>query len=1181
MKKRILAVICMLSVFLCIMALGKDTQATTQSYLVGYGIRDINPWVDPNDHSKGILPVALTGNGNDYERTCTGLMDDNDDGEVGEGDGVYTTATAVTDPYGKTMIYITIDSLQGYQLVADDASSAIVKTLGSDVIAADQIIVNANHTHSGPYYAGHKNSSTPEFKAYYAYVVQQITDAAVEAYNDRAEAVMRRGSIDATESTAYLGYNGGKGYHMNAIRHYDVVSKKGNVSSLFYKYHVAGSNFGGMSTTMKGYTQVSRENALESDNTMYVLLFDFPNNAEKEPVIFVNWRAHSTTNSGGTNKTFVSGDFANSIRANMKKAGYRAAFFQGASGNVVTKSTQHNDWTAECYKEYGNYNANTNVYGRILTNIALDCVDRSMTEILPAGEIRHMRITYKGELQQDSDGYLAAAKAYQAACAELGENKFAAIPYSYTHSDGKTYIINSKFHANSIVNRSKASSSYTDIDMSVVIMGGNVAFVTGPGELADRYDLAGSTKNEDNDWYELITEAYGMPFVLGYTNNSRGYIPFSLEYTYNTDEYGEITGKKTNGDEFFAPGSYESNTSRFARGTGEALVQKYKQMLSILQDEPRVAYCEACKAEVEWTPLIAEQAKIKYLGTGHYYLIEDQKAGARAENQKIISADQKLCYDLNGHTVEAEGRNFSLSGNNATLNIMDSAGGGKVISYPGGNNVGGGVVLASGSTTQVNIYGGTLQFIRRDVAKGVYETGNGGVISSSGTVNMYGGTLIGGELRISKYYSPSSIVNGCGATVYTSGRFNAYGGRIVAGKAADGARGDCIYVVDTSGKVYLSGDAQVDEIYLNKNDGKRLTVKDAFTGKAAVYFNPDNVTMASSTDVGNSSSGSFGLSNLYCTSHSQWQLVVDGTNLRLASYDTAQEAVINTAEGVTTYTDLADAISAYQTGHIVLLKDITSEVAVGKDVYLDLNGKTISGKVTVAEGKTLYCMDSATDDYTVADGMYGKLTNVSGTVAAVSESASCAVDGYLMLQGEEGISFHRVNLRLSTVALRTEDVGLYYKSSFAADEMVAEKVIRFGVALSLKGEPTTENIKTDCAISWFTGFAAGKAANAGDGTSTIVKRIMRSDLETETNAFRADMQIYGRAYILLDDGTYLFGAGASRSLHEQMELVNRMWEDSGFTQAKKDAAVALYKAYESVMSSWSIAKIIEAATPAE
>ena len=1182
MKKVILAVLCVAVILLGSVMVSVSAETPADRYQVGYGIRDINPWVDPNDHSKGVLPVELHGNGNNWERVCTGFMDDNDDGVVGEGDGVFTTATAVTDPYGETMIYITIDSLQGYSNITADVRNALSTQLG---IRKDHVMVNGNHTHSGANYSGFKNSSNPQFKAYYEYIVQQIVDASVEAYNDRAEAVMSRGSIDATDSTAYLGYNNGKGYHMNAIRHYDVVSQwKTSTAPMFDVYHVAGSNFGGMTTTMREYKQKSRTNALVSDNNMYVLLFEFPNDSTKEPVIFVNWRAHSTTNSGGANKTYVSGDYANSIRANMKKNGYRAAFFQGASGNVVTKSTVLNDWTAECYKEYGNYEANTNVYGRILTDIALDCVDRKMTQELPAGKIKTMQITFHGEKQEDSEGYVAAAQAYQDASAALGENQFVKVPYSYTHTDGKTYIINSKFHASNILTRHKTTtSSYTDIELNAIMMGENVAFVTIPNEIADRMDLNGSLKDEDNDWLELINDAYGMPFVLGYTNDGKGYIPFSLEYAYNTAEYFELTGKKKDTSvkaaTFFAPGSYESNTSRFARGTGEAIIQKFKQMLQLVGNGYKTAYCEACKKEVEWTPLIAEQANNKNLGTGHYYLAEDLPAGDYAQNQRSVKAGEILCLDLNGHKMEAQSRNFYLEGSGATVNLMDSVGGGEVISYPGGNNVGGGLVYI-GAGTNFNVYGGTLKFIRKEFDGN--ETGNGAIAAVGGTMRIYGGTLIGGELMKSRYYSPSSTTNGCGGTLYiTGGKLYVYGGKIIAGKAADGARGDCIYMSNTSGRIYLSGDAEIDEIYIESLGGSILTVSGEFTGRAAVNINPEMNTITLNKDMGNSSSAKFGLENIYCTSHSQWRIGVSGTQLRAMKYSDKEVAAVSTPDGVTTYTSMNAAVAAYKEGHIVLLKDTAENVSFAADAYLDLNGCNITGAVTVADGKTLYCMDNLTDDYTVADGKYGKLSSVTGNVTGVPADADCAIDGYLMVEEAEGLSVHRINLRLSAMTLRPETVGVYYKSSFAADEKVAELVDVFGVALSLKGEPNAENLMKDCARTWFTDFQPGKTAKAKDANSSLLTGIMRTDLETEDNKSRAEMPVYGRTYIRLKDGTYIFGESAERSLRQQLELVSRMWGDSSFKQEQKDAVIAMYKLYEPLMSQWNIPKIIHAANPAE
>jgi len=72
--------------------------------------------------------------------------------------------------------------------------------------------------------------------------------------------------------------------------------------------------------------------------------------------------------------------------------------------------------------------------------------------------------------------------------------------------------------------------------------------------------------------------------------------------------------------------------------------------------------------------------------------------------------------------------------------------------------------------------------------------------------------------------------------------------------------------------------------------------------------------------------------------------------------------------GTTGYTSLQAAVDAYTAADqpIVLQADIAENITVSKNVYLDLNGCDVTGKITVSAG-TLYCMDSKTDDYTVED----------------------------------------------------------------------------------------------------------------------------------------------------------------------------------------------------------------------
>ena len=1170
MKKRILAMICLVAVLVTAVALSVRADAATKRYQVGYAIKDMNPWLDYSDHSKGLNLglFNLTGNGDDAERPLSGLFDDNGDGIQGEGDGLYTTATAVTDPYGKTIIYVTIDSLQGYSYVTADARTAIVAALGENVITADRIMVSGSHTHSGGYFQGMRTASGAKGE-YYKYIISQITAAAVEAYGDRAEAVMSKGTINAKESTAHLGYNGGKGYHMNAIRHYEVTVTNKKDTTQSKSYLVCSGDGINKSTEIPYYPNHSKSVVTTdtSDNNMHVLKFDFPNDSTKEPVVFVNWRAHTTMNSG-VNKKLLSSDYVNGLRTKLKENGYRAAFLQGAAGNVVTCATNTTWKTNADDKDWRAYATNedtkTYIYGTMLAEIAMDCMERKMGTELPAGEIKNVQITWHGNLQQDSEGLRAAA-----AEAKEKENNGETIeyPYRYTHADGNVYIVNSKFHCSGVNNRASAAYTYTDLELNAIKLGDNVAFVTAPNELADYFN-EGSLKEEENDWFDLIDEStYGTPFVLGYTNSGNGYIANWMDHLFNTPEYYEVTGYGKTGNEFFSPGTYESITSRFAQGEGERLIKTYSEMLDFLGQAARVAYCQACQETVEWKAIIGAPQGQLLLGTGHYYLYNDLPLGAVGTNRISVKTGEVLCLDLNGCKVETPSRSVYMEGTGATLNLFDSVGSGKLISYTGGNNIGGGAVSAAKNTV-LNMYGGTIQFIRKPL-EGKKDTGNGAVISLSGTLNMYGGTLIGGDVQMSEYYNSVSTSNGRGGTVfaYDGSIINISGGKIIAGTTPDEGYGDCIYLAGDKCRVTVSGDAQVDEIFMRTYTSKQITIKGAFIGKLGVRTMDDTLPVGSS--LATLSSATITNAKIIYTAMPEYELRKSGSYLKLYQRSSGAAVVYENYQA-TSYSTLTDALSACEDGLIVLLKDNAENVTISKDTCIDLNGYDLNGKVTVAEGKTLYGRDSETDDFTVADGNYGKITNLTGNVQGLPEESLHTKDNYLMISGDEGISFHRVQLQLTAMSFRPESMGLYYKSTFAGDELAAEKIDRYGVALSLAGEPNAENFATQCRASWFTSFQSGVGGNAFG--STLLKGIMKSTNTQVQNEANATMPIYGRAYVLTTDGQYLFGHSNSRALKQQLEDVNDIRKT--LTAEQRAAVVAVCYQYADIMRSWDMVDLL-------
>ncbi len=298
------------------------------------------------------------------------------------------------------------------------------------------------------------------------------------------------------------------------------------------------------------------------------------------------------------------------------------------------------------------------------------------------------------------------------------------------------------------------------------------------------------------------------------------------------------------------------------------------------------------------------------------------------------------------------------------------------------------------------------------------------------------------------------------------------------------------------------------------------------------------------------------------------------TKLGLSVVDATIDAVDDNGN---IYNDFTDAVEdCEEAGVLTLLQDVSGDVTVEKDLSIELNGKKIDGTVTVVDGCTLYGADASTDDYTVEDGEgYIKIKVVcEGDGKVEGMPASLANDGYLAVVEGEYVSFHRVNLQINYMTLRAKDTGVYFKSVFAGDELVAQNVKSFGIVMSVVGEPTEEDLKADTGYSTFTGFEAG--VNFNDATSTLLKGIMKRSNAKLINKRNANMPVYGRAYVQLEDGTYMLGTTVVRTFREQVEGADAIWDTLSVEQ--KDDVVAMYKDFEEIMTTWEIPNIKAAAS---
>ena len=78
-----------------------------------------------------------------------------------------------------------------------------------------------------------------------------------------------------------------------------------------------------------------------------------------------------------------------------------------------------------------------------------------------------------------------------------------------------------------------------------------------------------------------------------------------------------------------------------------------------------------------------------------------------------------------------------------------------------------------------------------------------------------------------------------------------------------------------------------------------------------------------------------------------------------------------------------------------------------------------------------------------------------------------------------------------------------------------------------------------------------------------------------TNRNNAARTVSARPYILLCDGTYLFGGVGQRSLRQQVELIDPSWE--GLTDLQQAGLVQMYARFEPVMAYWNIPTVIQKA----
>lgn len=173
-------------------------------------------------------------------------------------------------------------------------------------------------------------------------------------------------------------------------------------------------------------------------------------------------------------------------------------------------------------------------------------------------------------------------------------------------------------------------------------------------------------------------------------------------------------------------------------------------------------------------------------------------------------------------------------------------------------------------------------------------------------------------------------------------------------------------------------------------------------------------------------------------------------NLKVAAIDATEYDTLQGA--VTKFLQDSSSNTYIKMLHSTTENIPTGNINITKDIYLDLNGCTVTGYFNMG-GYKLYGMDSTTDNYDGAKA--GKIVGtVTDAVAPVHKTSAKTVDGYdslcyVAIKSENSYSFHRFNISVSgyRFELAAPQCALFFIGKFQGDKAAKDYLTSLGFTL--------------------------------------------------------------------------------------------------------------------------------------
>lgn len=174
--------------------------------------------------------------------------------------------------------------------------------------------------------------------------------------------------------------------------------------------------------------------------------------------------------------------------------------------------------------------------------------------------------------------------------------------------------------------------------------------------------------------------------------------------------------------------------------------------------------------------------------------------------------------------------------------------------------------------------------------------------------------------------------------------------------------------------------------------------------------------------------------------------IIDSTDNKTTYHPTLQEAVKQFPQDSNgnTYIKMLHSTT----------EDIPTEnVTTDKNLYLDLNGCTVKGNISVTGTHKLYGMDSSSKEYTAPSG---KIVGTVKGYAPTYQTPGDTNDRYVAISvtenGTSNLSFHRFNISVSgyRFELKAPECALFFIGKFQGDDAAKSHLTSLGFTLTDK-----------------------------------------------------------------------------------------------------------------------------------